>query len=88
MISRNPLSRAPSSTVSSTEPVLGSSLDRCADALEIEPGSQLTLGLIDRILHLHAVDFGDNVKGWHKSKPSQPFSMRSVGEHVVLIDSA
>ena len=49
----------------------GIDLNRCPHAFEIEPGGQLTLGLIDRIPNLHAIHFGDDVKGWHKSKLSQ-----------------
>ena len=40
-------------------------LDLCAAPLEIEPGRQLLHGLIDRILDLHPLNFGNNVKGRH-----------------------
>src|SRR4029079_18276302 len=40
-------------------------LDRGVRVLEVEPGGELALGLVDRVAHLLAIDLGDDVEAGH-----------------------
>src|SRR5262249_24823507 len=54
-------------------------LDRGVGALEVEPGGELALALVDGVAHFLAIDLGHDVERRHGGDPTRPLHSSTPG---------